>query len=132
LAGAAAFAGHSDECFIHSDAAERLARHDVLAHGYAGASDHARAAACFAIEHYLEGIDFARKAITCSPNLPPAHRLLLANLALAGRSDEASGALQSVRRLTPNLSTLWIKQRTFWMADKRKRFVEAFRIAGLN
>jgi tetratricopeptide (TPR) repeat protein len=134
LALAGCFAGHYDHVFAHADVGERLASRDLLAHAYTGVPDTVRAAACFATERYREGVDFARKAIASSPNLPPAYRMLLANLALDGQSAEASRALESVRRLTPNISLLSIIQQPGgWTANgTRKRLSEAFRIAGLN
>ena len=64
---------------------------------------------------------------------PTAYRALLMNLALAGEADEAKHALQTLRRLAPGMSQDWIKQNAVWTsADTMKRYVEAFRIAGLK
>jgi TolB-like protein/tetratricopeptide (TPR) repeat protein len=135
LAIALTQSGNCDHAFAHADTAERLAQRDLLAHGYTGAADNVRAAASFGIENYRDGIDFARKAIACSPNLVSAYRCLLVNLALNGQSDEASLILQSVRRLCPNITALSTKQDFGWMPPAkdraRKRYAEAFRIAGL-
>jgi len=58
---------------------------------------------------------------------------LLMNLALAGEADEAKHALQTLRRLAPGMSQNWIRQNAVWAsADAMKRYVEAFRIAGLK
>jgi len=55
------------------------------------------------------------------------------NLALAGETDEAKHALQTLRRLAPGMSQNWISQNAVWAsADTMKRYVEAFRIAGLK
>jgi len=55
------------------------------------------------------------------------------NLALAGEADAAKHALQTLRRLAPEMSQNWIRQNAVWAsADAMKRYVEAFRIAGLK
>ncbi len=140
LALAATYAGHhdggagrADSIFAHADMAERLAPRDLLARGYAGAHDNVRATACFAIEQYREGMKFAGSAALYSPNSPTAHRALVINSALAGKSDEARQALGTLRRLAPEMSQGWIKQNAVWASDATmKRYVEAFRAAGLK
>jgi hypothetical protein len=58
---------------------------------------------------------------------------LLMNRALAGESDGAKHVLQTLRRLAPGMSQNWIRQNAVWTsADTMKRYVEAFRIAGLK
>ena len=55
------------------------------------------------------------------------------NLALAGETDDAKHALQTLRRLAPGMSQDWIRQNAVWAsAATMKRYVEAFRIAGLK
>jgi hypothetical protein len=82
---------------------------------------------------YREGAEFARSAAVYIPSSPTAYRALLMNLALAGESDGAKHALQTLRRLAPGMSQNWIRQNAVWTsADTMKRYVEAFRIAGLK
>lgn len=47
------------------------------------------ASACFALERHEEGVVWARKAVQQNPRYGTAHRLLAANLASAGRLEEA-------------------------------------------
>ena len=55
------------------------------------------------------------------------------NLALAGQLDEARRALQTLRRLAPEISQEWIKQNAVWVSDDAmKRYIEAFHAAGLK
>jgi hypothetical protein len=55
------------------------------------------------------------------------------NLALAGETDGAKHALQTLRHLAPAISQNWIRQNAVWTSDDAmKRYVEAFRIAGLK
>jgi TolB-like protein len=132
LALASAYAGHRDDIFKHANAAECLAHCDLLAHGYAGAHDNVRATASFGIEQYRQGADFARKAAARLPNSPTAYRSLLINLALSGRSAEAKHTLQTLKRVAPNISRAWVERNAVWASEEAgKRYVEAFRIAGL-
>jgi len=133
LALASAFAGHNNRIFAHAELAERLAPRDLLARGYAGAHDNVRATASFATEDYRRGIEFAGNAAIYSPNSPTAHRALVINLALGGKTDQARHALQTLRRLAPEISQNWIKENAVWSsADTMKRYVDAFRASGLK
>ena len=133
LALGSAYAGHHDQVFSHAAIVERLARRDLLARAYAGAHNNVRATGSFAIEHYREGVEFARSAAVYIPNSPTAHRALIMNLALAGETDEAKDALQTLRHLAPGMSQNWIRQNAVWSsAGTMKRYIEAFRIAGLK
>ena len=133
LALASAYAGECNRIFPHADKAERLARRDLLAHGYAGAHSNVRSTGCFALENYKKGAEFARKAIADTPASPTAYRAFTMNLALAGKLDEARRALQTLRRLAPEISQEWIKQNAVWVSDDAmKRYIEAFHAAGLK
>jgi TolB-like protein len=133
LALGSTYAGCYDHVFEHADEAERLAQRDLLARGYAGAHDNVRATASFGIEHYREGIDFARNASRYVPSSPTAHRALLINLALAGKFDEAKQQLKTLKRFAPKVSQIWIEQNAVWSTKEvANRYIEAFRIAGLH
>jgi tetratricopeptide (TPR) repeat protein len=132
LARALCYLGRSEEALAQADQAERLSPRDLLARGNTGVSNNVRAVACFHAGRYRDGADYARKAIIESPNLTPAHRVLVVNCALAGEIDEARMALQSLKRLIPDISLKWIKGLPFVHDDHRQRFVEGFRLAGLE
>jgi TolB-like protein/Tfp pilus assembly protein PilF len=135
LALASCYLGRSEEAFAHGDKAERLSRRDLLARGNAGVSNNVRAIACFIAGRYREGIDFARKAIIESPNLTPAYRALVINCALAGEIEEAAAALRTLKGLVPNISLKCIEDREivpYVRAEDRQRYVEGFRLAGLE
>ncbi len=133
LALASTYAGDHGPTFAHADIAERLAPQDLLARGYTGAHDNVRATASFATGNYRRGIEFAGNAAIYSPNSPTAHRALLINLALGGKSHEARHALEKLRRLAPEISQSWIKQNAVWSSpETMKRYVDAFRAAGLK
>jgi TolB-like protein len=133
LALASTYAGHHGPTFAHADLAERLAPRDLLARGYAGAHDNVRATASFATENYRRGIEFAGNAAIYSPNSPTAHRALVINLALGGKTHEARHAMQTLRRLAPEMTRDWIKQNAVWSSgETMKRYVEAFHASGLT
>jgi hypothetical protein len=133
LALASAYAGHCDEVFLHADAAERLAQRDLLARGYPGAPNIVRSTGSFAIGHYSEGSEFARRAVLDAPSSPTGYRGLVMNLALEGQVGHAQLALRTLRCLMPEMSQDWIKQNAVWTShDAMKRYVEAFRAAGLT
>ena len=133
LALAAAYAGHHEQVLPHAALAERFARRDLLARGYAGAHDNVRATGCFAVERYADGAEFARRASVYLPNSPTAYRAMIINLALKGQTDDAKRALRTLRRLAPEMTQNWIRRNAVWAgAGAMKRYVEAFRIAGLE
>ena len=133
LALAFCYLGDSEEALRHGNMAARLSPRDLLARGNAGVSNNVRAAACFIAGRYGEGIDFARKAITESPNLTPAYRALIVNCALAGDIDEARATLRTLKGLVPELSLAWIKEvMPFVRAEDQQRWIEGFRLAGLK
>jgi TolB-like protein/tetratricopeptide (TPR) repeat protein len=133
LALAAAYAGYQDYVFPHADMAERFARQDLLARGYAGAHDNVRATGCFAAEQYSKGVQFGYRAAAYSPNSPTAYRTLVINLVLAGETDKARNALSTLRRAAPELSQKWIAKNAVWSSGATmKRYVDAFRIIGLK
>jgi tetratricopeptide (TPR) repeat protein len=133
LALGSTYAGHHSKVSAHADMAERLAPQDLLARGYAGAHDNVRATVSFATEDYRRGIKFASNATLYSPNSPTAHRALVINLALAGKSHEAKHAMATLRKLAPDISQAWITKNAVWSrAETMRRYADAFRASGLE
>lgn len=133
LALGSTYAGHHGKVSVHADMAERLAPQDLLARSYAGAHDNVRATAAFATEDYRRGIKFASNAALYSPNSPTAHRALVINLALAGKSHEARHAMATLRKLAPDISQAWITKNSVWSrAETMRRYVDAFHASGLE
>jgi adenylate cyclase len=135
IALANAFLGRSDEALVHADTAARLSPRDLLARGHAGVYNAVRATAYFVSSQYRDSIEYARKAIAESPNLVPAHRMLVISSALAGEVEEAKLALQVLKRLAPEISLKRAEQMTpivlFRDRDRRK-YLEGLRLAGLK
>jgi adenylate cyclase len=115
------------------DKAERLSPRDLLTHGNHGANNVLRAAACMVADRYREGMVFARRALAENPSSTPGCRQLVINCALAGQIEEARAALQIVKRLQPDVSLRWISEWVpFVRAEDRRKYVEGFRLAGLD
>jgi len=113
--------------------AEQLSPKDLLSRGNSGVHYSVRAAACFALGRYVEGMELARKATIESPGMPTAHRAFLINSALAGRREEAREALQKILRVAPSMSQSWLRESSVWTrGEDLKNYFEAFRIAGLK
>ena len=133
IALASAYMGKTENSFQHADMAERLRHHDLLARGNAGAHDNVRATASFVAGRYREGIAFARRAISQSPRQIPAYRQLVTNCAFAGEIDQATKALQTIKRFAPNMQQFIKESETAWShKDHFKNYAEAFRAAGLK
>jgi TolB-like protein/Tfp pilus assembly protein PilF len=128
------YLGRGDEAFVHADKAASLSARDLFARGNAGVSNNLRSMACFVTGRYREGSDFARKAIIESPNLSPAYRSLVVNCALGGELQEAVKVLGELKkRFLPHLTLKWIEEELPYVrADERQRYIQGFRLAGLE
>jgi tetratricopeptide (TPR) repeat protein len=133
IALANTFLGRSDEALVHADTAARLSPRDLLARGHAGVYNAVRATAYFVAGQYRDSMEFARKAIAESPNLVPAHRMLVVSSALVGEVEEAKLALRILKRLAPEISLKRVEQMTPMVRDRdRSRYIEGLRLAGLK
>jgi TolB-like protein len=125
------FLGRSEEAWPQFEKAERLSPRDLLTRGNAGVNNMARSWACFIAGRYRDGIEFARKAITESPSLTPAYRILVVNYALAGEIDASKSALKDLKRVQSDLTPGWIKEwMLFTRAEDQRRYLDGFHLAG--
>jgi hypothetical protein len=122
------FLGRSKEASVEFDTAERLSPRDFQA----GLNSIGRAIVCFLDRRYRDGIDFARKAVRQSPHTTGAHHLIVVNSALAGEVEAARAALQSLKSLEPDLSLQTLDMAVYVREEDRRRYFEAFRLAGLE
>src|SRR5215469_709968 len=122
------FLGRSEEALVELDTSERLSPRDFQA----GLNNIGRAIACFIDERYRDGIDFARKAVRQSPDTAGAHHMVVVNSALAGEVTEAKVALQNLKRLEPALSLGTLDVAVYARDGDRRRYRDAFRLAGLE
>jgi adenylate cyclase len=122
------FLGRSGEALVELDTADRLSPRDFQA----GLNNIGRAIACFIDERYRDGVDVARKAVRQSPDTAGAYHLVVVNSALAGEVAEAKVALQTLKRLEPNLSLGTLDVAVYARDEDRRRYREAFRLTGLE
>jgi tetratricopeptide (TPR) repeat protein len=122
------FLGRSEEALAELGTAERLSPRDFQA----GLNNIGRAIACFIDGRYRAGVDFARKAIRQSPDSVGAHHLLVVNSALADEMEQARAALQTLKQLEPDLSLETLDMAVYARDEDRRRYFEAFRLAGLE
>jgi TolB-like protein/tetratricopeptide (TPR) repeat protein len=128
------YLGRADEAFAHADKAASLSPRDLLARGNAGVANNLRSMSCFIRGQYREGSEYARRAIIESPNLSAAYRPLVVNCALGGELQEAVEVLgQLKQRFLPHLTLKWIDDELPYVrADDRERYIQGFRLAGLE
>lgn len=122
------FLGRSDEAMVELDIAERLSPRDFQA----SLNNIGRAIACFIDGRYRNGIEFAQKAVRQSPDTAGAYHLVVVNGALGGAMTEARAALQNLMRLEPDLSLATLDLAVYARDEDRRRYREAFSLAGLQ
>jgi len=80
---------------------------------------------------YEEGLSWATSAIQRLPNFPSAQRILMANLAMAGRIAEARRACDAVLQADAALRISGIKSTPFRRLEDVEKLEQAWRIAGV-
>ena len=129
MAVALTFIGRIEEAFDHIAISERLSPQGL----FFGVNNLMRAVAHFFAGEHREAIVFARKSVSESPGIVTGYRHLVVNCALVGELDEAKAALNILKRLQPEISLAWVEK---WLpyrsANDRQKFIEGFRLAGLN
>ncbi|HEY6984119.1 adenylate/guanylate cyclase domain-containing protein [Reyranella sp.] len=122
------FLGQSGRALVEFDTAERLSPRDFQA----GLNNIGRAIGCFIDGRYRDGIDFAKRAVRQNPDTAGAHHMVVVNCALAGEVAEAGAALRNLKRLEPELSLGALDVAVYARDGDRRRYREAFRVAGLE
>jgi adenylate cyclase len=129
LASALNYLGRSDEALVHLDIAERLSPRGL----FRGVNNLVRAGAYFVAGRYREAIDCGQKAVLESPGLVTGYRSLVVNCALAGEIGQARSALEMLKHLSPGICLKWIESDLSFVREQdRRRYLEAFRLAGLE
>lgn len=80
---------------------------------------------------YEEGLSWALSAIQRQPNFPGAQRILMANLAMAGRIAEARRACGAVLQIDPTLRISAINGTSFRRLEDVEKLGQAWRLAGV-
>jgi len=89
------------------------------------------ALAHFFAGRYEEGLSWASSAVRRQPNFPSAQRILMANLAMAGRVAEARRAARAVLQTDAALRISGIKNSPFRQPQDVEKLGQAWRIAGV-
>ena len=74
----------------------------------------------------------ATKPYNSVPGFTGAHRIYIASLAQAGRSEEARTALDRLKELQPEISITWVQQNSPYMPGPMGKLLEGMRKAGLQ
>jgi adenylate cyclase len=86
----------------------------------------------FLAGRYEEGLSWANRAVQTQPNFPGGPRMLMANLAMVGRIDEARRARDICLKFEPTLCVAAIGRRTpFRRHQDIEKLAEAYRTAGV-
>ena len=122
--------GNYTECFMHAERAERLSPHDpsralwLLARGFAAV----------VTGDYEEAVQWGRRLVAFSADLPTGWRLLASSYGNLGRLDEARAAVEHIRRLSPGITITTTRQRlpvAPETADNFEHYLDGLRKAGL-
>jgi TolB-like protein/class 3 adenylate cyclase/Flp pilus assembly protein TadD len=128
LGNALACDGQADAAIPHLEQALRMSPHDpqnIFVYT-------ALAVAYYLNGNYSEAISFGHKAVQQRPGFTGAHRIYIASLAQAGRSEEARTALDRLKELQPEISIIWVQQNSPYMPGPMGRLLEGMRKAGLQ
>jgi TolB-like protein/Flp pilus assembly protein TadD len=124
-----AFAGHHTEAIEHGEAAIRLAPFDPQKALFLGGI----AVAKHAAGRFDEAVHWSVEAQRLRPGFQGSRRMLCANLALAGRADEARAVLSSLRRDQPELSMSWLTANVPYQTSRLiERYQDGMWKAGLR
>jgi TolB-like protein/class 3 adenylate cyclase/Flp pilus assembly protein TadD len=128
LGNALACDGQADAAIPHLEQALRMSPHDpqnIFVYT-------ALAVAYYLSGNYSEAISFGHKAVQQRPGFTGSHRIYIASLAQAGRSEEARTALDRLKELQPEISITWVQQNSPYMPGPMGRLLEGMRKAGLQ
>jgi TolB-like protein/Tfp pilus assembly protein PilF len=122
------YLGRGQEALLKMDASERLNPRGL----FRGVNAGMRAAVYFAMGQYRDAVACAQNAIRENPGLTNAYRSIIVSHALLGEIDEAQKALQTLKRLHPDLSLKWIKDFNPYPPGVAQKWIEGFVLAGLE
>ena len=128
LGSALALDGQSDSAIGHLQEAIKMSPHDPQMFFF----NTNLAIAHFLAGRYEDAIAFGRKAVQQRAGFTGGHRIYVAALAEAGRSEEAARALAELKMLQPDISLAWIEENIPYKRVPMARLVVALRKAGLE
>jgi TolB-like protein/cytochrome c-type biogenesis protein CcmH/NrfG len=128
LGRALVFDGQSEDAVNYFQKALRMSPHDPLVAVFCSGMGTAH----YYAHRYDEGVEWCRKGIRERPGYTAVHRILCANLAMAGRTEEAEAAAATLRRLQPNISIAWIEEHVPYTPRAIPHFLDGMRKAGFK
>jgi adenylate cyclase len=128
LALALAYAGKGAEAVGQIETAMRLSPRDPFVTMFSGV----RAFSLFMAGEYSAGLEWSRRAVRQSPDLPGHWRALALSAAMLGLHDEASDAVATAIRLQPDYSVAWVETSSpLARPEDRARYCEILKAVGL-
>ncbi|WP_048708078.1 hypothetical protein [Microvirga massiliensis] len=123
-----AYGGKGLEAVAQVERAMRLSPRDPFIAMFGGV----RSFAHFMAEDYAAGVEWGRRAVRQSPELPGNWRALALSAAMMGYVEEAKNALATTVRLQPGYSVAWVGSASPLVhASDRSRYCELLRPLGL-
>jgi adenylate cyclase len=123
-----AYAGKGQEAVAEIERAMRLSPRDPFASMFAGV----RSFALFMAGDYAAGLEWGRRSVRLSPELPGHWRALALNAATMGLAEEAKAAVAAAVRLQPGFSVAWVVSASpLVSASDRARYCDVLRPVGL-
>jgi adenylate cyclase len=123
------YAGKVDEANEMIDQAYRISPKDPFNSMLPGL----RAIGLFTASRDAEALEHARESLRMRPDWIGVWRLYTTCAAQLGDMEEARQGLAEVKRLQPTISLEWAEKYAPWVRQQdRDRYVEAFRLAGLE
>jgi TolB-like protein/class 3 adenylate cyclase len=127
LGGARNFLGQHDEAVEQFQFALRLSPLDPRTFlAYTGLSF-----AHFQAGRYEEALEWASSGVRRWPHFVQLQRILMANLAMLGRLEEAKQSREQVLRLAPTVTIAEMKRKSLFRPDDTEKLAAAWRRAGM-
>jgi tetratricopeptide (TPR) repeat protein len=123
-----AYGGKGDDAVGCFEQAMRLSPRDPFFSVFAGA----RAFAHFMAGDYTTGLEWGRRGVRLSPDLPAQWRALALSAAMLDQTEEARAAVATARKLQPDYSVAWVERASplVYAAD-RARYCDILKRVGL-
>jgi adenylate cyclase len=91
----------------------------------------AQAFSYFLTRRFEDGVRFGKRAVQSNPTLSPCHAMLVANLVMANRMDEARHAVKRMLEVQPDATASGFVRDAWTKPDLMENFGAALRKAGL-
>jgi tetratricopeptide (TPR) repeat protein len=119
--------GNYDRAIQHAERAVRLSPFDPFNYN----AYMAQAFSYFLTDRFAEGINFGKLAVQSNPTLSPCHAMLIADLVMADRLDEARHSAERMLEVDPAATAEGFVRAAWARPDLMERFGSALRKAGV-